>query len=85
MKPRPEMVAVPVNTTVEQFISLLKGKPFSRVPVYEGSIHNIKGLVWAQDVLQVSDTEAATRTVESLMRRDVHFVPESKLSSDLLR
>jgi putative hemolysin len=85
MKPRPEMVAVPVNTTVEQFINLLKGKPFSRVPVYEGSIHNIKGLVWAQDVLQVSDTEAATRTVESLMRRDVHFVPESKLSSDLLR
>lgn len=85
MKPRPEMVAVPVNTTVEQFINLLKGKPFSRVPVYEGSIHNIKGLVWAQDVLQVSDTEAAARTVESLMRRDVHFVPESKLSSDLLR
>jgi CBS domain containing-hemolysin-like protein len=85
MKPRPEMVAVPVNTTVEQFINLLKGKPFSRVPVYEGSIHNIKGLVWAQDVLQVPDSEAATRTVESLMRRDVHFVPESKLSSDLLR
>lgn len=85
MKPRPEMVAVPVNTTVEQFINLLRGKPFSRVPVYEGSIHNIKGLVWAQDVLQVADTEAATRTVESLMRRDVHFVPESKLSSDLLR
>jgi CBS domain containing-hemolysin-like protein len=85
MKPRPEMVAVPVNTSVEQFINLLKGKPFSRVPVYEGSIHNIKGLVWAQDVLQVSDTEAAARTVESLMRRDVHFVPESKLSSDLLR
>lgn len=85
MKPRPEMVAVPVNTTVEQFINLLKGKPFSRVPVYEGSIHNIKGLVWAQDVLQVADTDAATRTVESLMRRDVHFVPESKLSSDLLR
>ena len=85
MKPRPEMMAVPVNTTVEQFIELLKTKPFSRVPVYEGSIHNIKGIVYAQDVLQVPDSEARTRTVGTLMRKDVYFVPESKLGSDLLR
>jgi len=85
MKPRPEMMAVPVNTTVEQFIELLKIKPFSRVPVYEGSIHNIKGIVYAQDVLQVPDSEARTRTVGALMRKDVYFVPESKLGSDLLR
>jgi len=85
MKPRPEMVAVPVNTTVEQVIGLLKTKPFSRLPVYEGSIHNIKGLLVTQDILQVPDSEAHTRTVDTLMRRDVHFVPESKLGNDLLR
>ena len=85
MKPRPEMVAVPVTTTVEQFVELLKTKPFSRVPVYEGSIHNIKGILHAQDVLQVPDTEAHRRTVDTLMRKDVYFVPESKLGSDLLR
>ena len=85
MKPRPEMVAVPVHTTVEQFIDLLRTKPFSRVPVYRDSIHNIVGIVYAQDVLQVPDTEARTRTVESLMRKDVYFVPESKLGSHLLR
>jgi CBS domain containing-hemolysin-like protein len=85
MKPRPEMVAVPVNATVEQVIELLKTKPFSRIPVYEGSIHNIKGILYTQDLLQVRDSEAHTRTVDTLMRRDVHFVPESKLVSDLLR
>ena len=85
MKPRPEIVAVPTNTTVEQFIELLRGKPFSRVPVYEGTIHNIKGIVYAQDVLQVPDSEAHTRTVDTLMRKDVYFAPESKLGSDLLR
>jgi putative hemolysin len=85
MKPRPEIVAVPTNTTVEQFIELLRNKPFSRVPVFEGTIHNIVGIVYAQDVLQVPDTEARYRTVDSLMRRDVYFVPESKLGSDLLR
>jgi CBS domain containing-hemolysin-like protein len=85
MKPRPEVVAVPTGTTVEQFVELLRSKPFSRVPVYEGNIDHIKGIVFAQDVLQVADTEARTRTVDSLMRRDVYFVPESKLGSDLLR
>ena len=85
MKPRPEMIAVPVNATVEQVIELLKAKPFSRIPVYEGSVHNIKGILYTQDILQVPDSEAHTRTVDTLMRRDVHFVPESKLVSDLLR
>jgi len=85
MKPRPDIVAVPTNTTVEQFVELLREKPFSRVPVFEGTIHNIKGIVYAQDVLQVPDTEAHTRTVDTLMRKDVYFVPESKLGSDLLR
>lgn len=85
MKPRPEMVAVPAHTTVEQFVELLRVKPFSRVPVYEGTIHNIQGIVSAQDVLQVPDAEARSRTLDTLMRKDVYFVPESKLSSELLR
>lgn len=85
MKPRPEIFAVPVETTVERFIEMLRTKHYSRVPVYSQNIHNIKGIVYAQDVLQVPDSEAATRTLATLMRRDVYFVPESKLGSDLLR
>jgi CBS domain containing-hemolysin-like protein len=85
MKPRPAMFALPTNTTVEQLIEKLRAKHYARVPIYEGSIHNIKGIVYAQDVLQVPDSEAKIRTLDSIMRRDVHFVPESKLGSDLLR
>jgi putative hemolysin len=85
MKPRPEMVVVASDTTVEKFIELLRLRPFSRVPVFEGTLDHIVGLVYAQDVLQVPDAEAHTRTVASLMRKDVLFVPETKLGSDLLR
>jgi len=85
MKPRPEVVALPSGVTVEQFIELLRARPFSRVPVYEGNIDHIIGLVYAQDVLQIPDTEAHVRTVDSLMHKDVYFVPETKLGSDLLR
>ena len=85
MKPRPEMFAVPVTTTVEQLISMLKTRHYSRVPVFDESVDDIKGIVYAQDVLQVPDSEASRRTLDTLMRTDVYLVPESKLSSDLLR
>ena len=85
MKPRPEIVAVSADTTVEKFIELLRVRPFSRVPVFEGSIDKIIGIVSAQDVLQIADADAHARTVRSLMRKDVYFVPETKLGSDLLR
>src|SRR3954471_6170400 len=85
MKPRPEIVGLPSDASVAQFVELLRTRPFSRLPVYQGSIDNIVGLAYAQDVLQTADTEAHSRTLQSLMRKDVYFVPETKLVSDLLR
>jgi len=85
MTPRPEIVAVPVTTTVEELTELLKKYPYSRIPVYEGDIDHIKGIVYAKDLLQVPDTEAHTKTVRDLMKPEVYFVPETKLGSDLLR
>jgi CBS domain containing-hemolysin-like protein len=85
MTPRPEIFAVPLDTTVEKLTELLRTKHFSRVPVYEGSIDKIVGIVFAHELLQVTDTEAHTRTVRTLMKPEVVFVPESKRVSDLLR
>jgi CBS domain containing-hemolysin-like protein len=85
MKPRPEMFAVPADATVENLTDMLRTRPYSRVPVYEGSIDKMVGIVHARDLLQVPDTEARTRTVSELMSTDVKFVPESKRVSDLLR
>lgn len=84
MTPRPEIVAVPISATVEQFTELLRTRPYSRVPVYEGTIDHIKGIVFAHDVLQIPDVEARHHTVGELMK-PVDFVPESKRVSALLR
>jgi putative hemolysin len=84
MTPRPDIFAVPASTTIERFIEMLRDTPYSRVPVYEGTIDQIKGLVFAHDVLQVSDVDAKTKTVASLLR-PVHFVPESKSVESLMR
>ncbi len=84
MTPRPEIVAVSAETTVEQFTELLRAKPYSRVPVYDGSIDHVKGVVFAHDVLQVADAEASAQTVGKMMK-PVHFVPESQRVSSLMR
>jgi CBS domain containing-hemolysin-like protein len=84
MTPRPEIFAVPADTTIEAFTEMLRENPYSRVPVYESAIDQIKGLVFAHDVLQVSDVDAKTKTVASLLR-PVHFVPESKSVETLMR
>jgi CBS domain containing-hemolysin-like protein len=84
MTPRPEVFAVPEATTLEKFLELLREHNFSRVPVYSGSIDNITGIAFAHDLLQISDTEARTRTVSSIEHPAV-FVPETKRGYELLR
>jgi CBS domain containing-hemolysin-like protein len=84
MTPRPAIVAVPADTTVEQLTHLLSQHPYSRVPVYRGDLDHIVGIVSARDLLQVADTDAARRVASSLMKSDVYFVPETKRANELL-
>ena len=85
MTARPAIVAVPVTMTIAEFTEMLNQCPYSRIPVYEGDIDHIKGIIFTKDLLQVLDTEAGKTTVGDLMKTDVYFVPETKLGSDLLR
>lgn len=84
MTPRPSIVAVSAETTVEQLTHLLSLHPFSRVPVYRGDLDHIVGIVSARDLLQVADTDAARSVASSLMKSNVYFVPETKRASELL-
>ncbi len=84
MTPRPEIFAVPALTTIQDFTEMLRAKPYSRVPVFEGSVDHVKGIVFAHDVLQITDVDATTKTVASIMKT-AHFVPETKQVQDLMR
>jgi putative hemolysin len=84
MTPRPEVFAVPETTTIEHFLDLLRKENYSRVPVYSGSLDNIKGLAFAHDLLQITDVEARTRTVATILHAAA-FVPETKRGYELLR
>jgi CBS domain containing-hemolysin-like protein len=84
MTPRPRVFAVSESITLENFLEQLKEQNYSRVPVYDSSLDNITGIAFAHDLLQITDTEARTRTVASI-ERPVEFVPETKRGYELLR
>ncbi len=84
MTPRPQLFAVAGTATIEEFLKQLDGHPYSRVPVYRDTIDDITGIAFAHDLLQIPDTEAATKTVTSI-QRPAAFVPETKKVNELLR
>ncbi len=84
MTPRPNIFAVPSNTTIEQFTALLRDKPHTRVPVYSTNIDHVDGMVLAHDLIQIPDDQARTTTLAKLVR-PVLYVPETKMTSQLLR
>lgn len=84
MTPRPAIVAVSEQTTVEQLTQLLSQHPYSRLPVYRDDLDHVVGIVYAHDLLQVADSDAARTQAGRLMKPGVYFVPESKSASDLL-
>jgi CBS domain containing-hemolysin-like protein len=84
MVPRIDIVAlekdVPLDTAVETF---LRGG-FSRLPVFEDSVDNIIGILYAKDLLRYFHDEPRPDGIVSLCRQPV-FVPETKRLSDLFK
>lgn len=84
MTPRPDIFAIPAETTIEQFTAMLRDRPHTRVPVYVSNIDSIQGMVLSTDLIQIADEEARNTMVRKLMR-PVMFVPETKKTTQLLR
>lgn len=53
MVPKEKIVAIDMNVTSEQLLNIFVEKGHSRIPVYEGAIDNIVGIVYARDILYI--------------------------------
>ncbi len=84
MIPRIAIVSLPASTTLDEAIDKVVDEGHSRIPVYEESIDEVVGILYAKDLLPILKTGAAPRpTLRSLLRTPV-FVPESMTIDDLL-
>ena len=82
MTPRPDIGALPREATLQDVAGFVVERGFSRIPIYEESVDNIIGIIYAKDVMAAL-LEESDQTVAQIAREPM-LVPESKLIDDLL-
>jgi putative hemolysin len=83
MTPRLDVVAVPVDATVEEAIKQCIQSGHARLPVYEGSLDNVTGVFDFRELRESDYGEFADLDVADVITPTLH-IPESKNVDDLL-
>ncbi len=83
MKSRIDVIAVDINTEFDELMKIIIDSGHSRIPVYEESFDNVKGILYIKDLLPYLQHEEDFRW-QSLIRPP-YFVPETKKINGLLK
>ncbi len=83
MTPRVDMITIAIDDSAEEIWQQIIASGLSRIPVYEETIDNIVGVLYAKDLLEYSESQEPP-VITNLMR-EAYFVPETKRINDLLR
>ena len=84
MTPRPDIVAIDSNATLDQLYAMFREQQYSRVPVYKDTLDNVQGFVFIKDLIQRGPPSGIGGPITPLVR-PAHFVPETKRVPDLLK
>ena len=84
MVPRPDMITIPSDATLDDALKTIVKAGYSRIPLYEGDNDNIVGVLYAKDLLKrVHESKRDAKV--SAIGRSPTFVPEQKKVAELLR
>ncbi len=84
MVPRPDMVTLPADTTVEAALETSMTRGYSRIPVLEEGIDDVAGIVYAKDLMRAVRDGRGGEPVRVVLR-EAAFVPETKKVAELMR
>lgn len=82
MQPRVQLFAVKLSTQFDNLIEMVIQNGFSRIPVYEDTLDDIKGILYVKDLLPFLDTPDFHW---QRLIRQAFFVPENKKINDLFQ
>ena len=86
MVPRPEVVALSLDMPPEEALRAAVESPFTRYPVYRGSLDEIVGILHVRDLFRAAEEAGGIAKVElEPLLRHAHIVPETKDLAALLR
>ena len=83
MIPRIDVLALNLHTPLHEAVDALLESGFSRVPVFDGTIDNIIGLLYVKDLLRVWRAGQQDHKLKDVLR-PAYFVPEVKKADELL-
>ena len=83
MKPRVDVVDIDQDNDFDEVVRMVIDTGYSRMPVYEETPDNIKGILYAKDLLPYIGHRDNTFKWQTLMR-PAYFVPETRMLDDLL-
>jgi len=83
MVPRTDLVAIEVNEPVEKAVDLVTKHGHTRIPVYDGNLDHIVGVLYAKDLLRAV-VRGEHKTLREIARKP-YFTPESNKVQDVLR
>jgi CBS domain containing-hemolysin-like protein len=84
MVPRIDMVSVSVTTSIADALDVVIQAGHSRIPVYEETIDNIVGMLYAKDLLRYWRNDAQNLKLRDVLR-SVYYIPETKKVDELLQ
>ncbi len=84
LTPRPKIIGVSADASLEDLRTLAKAEQYSRMPAYEGDIDTVAGFVHVRDMFELDEKERAKKSVRDILR-PIRTVPESKPVNDLMR
>lgn len=82
MTPRTQIVAVPIDADLPTVLETIRTRGHSRIPVFEGTIDHVLGILYVKDLLHRRSD--APFTLGEVMRKP-QFIPETKSVRELLR
>lgn len=85
MIPRPDMIAVDMALSYDEFIRFIKSNRYSRYPVYENDLDNVIGFIFEKDLLKITDLPDGQRPELRSILRPVLYAPEIKSINLMLR
>jgi len=81
MQPRTDVIALEKNTSYAEVLQLIISSSYSRMPVFEGSFDNIKGVLYIKDLIPHLSSDQMDWFS---LCHEAMFVPETKKINDLL-
>jgi CBS domain containing-hemolysin-like protein len=82
--PRVDTVALDVNSSYKEVIEVIKTTRYTRIPVYQESIDNIKGVLHVKDLLALKEEKQNEHFDLKKVIRPAYFIPQSKKIDDLM-